>query len=181
MPFVDVPYTMDTTTTVGATYNPSQYGKPTTVSATVASASPGGPVPTGSVQFTVDGAPYGSPVTLDAAGVAALPAISTLGIGTHTIATDYSGDATWLPSSGSGTHTIKKRLATAAAVTCTPNPSIYGGTVSCSATATPENASIGTAPATTTSAPSTSVTPTSPAPPARPASRRSGRPCPPAS
>ena len=145
VPFVDVPYTLDTTTTVGATYDPTPYGKPTTVAATVATATPGGPVPTGTVQFSVDGAAYGSPVTLDAAGVAALPAISTLGIGTHDIRADYSGDATWLPSSGSGTHTIKKRLATTSAVT-SAGPVLFGQPWSLTAAVNPENMSSGLQP-----------------------------------
>ena len=46
--------------------------------------------PTGTVQFTVDGSAFGSPVTL-ASGSATSGSISTLTEGTHTVTATYSG------------------------------------------------------------------------------------------
>ncbi len=66
-----------TTTTVTSSANPSTYRAPVTFTATVAAASPGGGTPTGQVQFSFDGTPVGSPVSLDANGVATLTTDST--------------------------------------------------------------------------------------------------------
>jgi hypothetical protein len=74
--------------TVGVTssLNPSVYGQAVSFTATVTGASP-----TGSVQFNIDGNPFGSPVTL-ASGSATSGTISTLSPGTHTVTAVYSGD-----------------------------------------------------------------------------------------
>ncbi len=61
-----------TTTTVTSSASPSSYRDPVTFTATVAAASPGGGTPTGQVQFSFDGNAVGSPVSLDANGVATL-------------------------------------------------------------------------------------------------------------
>ncbi len=65
------------------------------VSATVSS-STGVGTPTGTVQFTVDTVAYGSPLTLNASGFAAVNL--TLATGTHTICANYSGDTTFAVS-----------------------------------------------------------------------------------
>ena len=76
--------------------NPSGVGQPVSFSAFVTS---GAGTPTGSVQFKSDGANLGSPVALDAGGVATLTT-SSLTAGTHTITADYGGDANFASSSG---------------------------------------------------------------------------------
>jgi hypothetical protein len=82
-----------TTTTVSSSASPSSFGQPVTFTATVANATvPGGSTPTGSVQFKIDGAAYGSPVTLSK-GTAAITD-AALSAGSHTIA------ATFVPSTG---------------------------------------------------------------------------------
>ena len=147
VPFVDVPYTLDTVTTVVPTYNPTTVGMPVTFSATVTTATPGGPVPTGTVQWNVDGAPVGAPVALDAGGTATLGPIGNLGLGTHVIAAAYSGDTDWLPSNGTLDQVIKKRLGAGTEVTSDVNPSIWTHPVIFTATVTPENDSTGVTPA----------------------------------
>ncbi len=64
------------------------YGQTLTFTATVSAA---GSTPTGSVQFTLDGSAFGSPVMLDGTGHATSGAISTLAATGHTI------DATYTP------------------------------------------------------------------------------------
>jgi len=53
-----------TTTSIAQNYDPTQYGRPVTFTATVAPAVSSGVIPTGSVQFSLDGAPAGAPVLL---------------------------------------------------------------------------------------------------------------------
>jgi hypothetical protein len=90
-----------TTTAVSALANPSNIGQGTTFTATVA------PVPdAGSVQFTVDGLPLGSPVPVGTGGTATSPSIGSLLAGTHSVSAAYSGDARFQPSSGSLNQTV---------------------------------------------------------------------------
>ncbi len=137
-----------TATMLTADFDPTQYNQPVTFTATVTPdvAVPGGDVPaigtpTGNIQFSIDGSPAGSPVALDAAGKAVLGPISSLAIGTHTVTAAYSGEGYFEPSSASLNHAVKKRLATTTAVTSDINPSIYGQSVTYTATITPENLS----------------------------------------
>ena len=90
-----------TTTTVTSSANPSNYLQPVTFTAAVAAATPGSGTPTGQVQFSFDGTPVGSPVSLDANGNATLTtdatdALGLTGIGTsfptgHAISAQYLG------------------------------------------------------------------------------------------
>jgi large repetitive protein len=66
-----------TTTTVTSSASPSSYRAPVTFTANVAADSPGAGTPTGKVQFSFDGTTVGSPVSLDANGVATLTTDST--------------------------------------------------------------------------------------------------------
>jgi probable HAF family extracellular repeat protein len=85
-----------TATSLTSSLSPSGVGQNVTFTATVSS---GAGIPTGSVQFKVDGANFGSPVTLNASGVATLQT-SSLAAGAHTVAADYSGDSNFNVSSG---------------------------------------------------------------------------------
>jgi len=64
--------------------------------------------PTGTVQFKDNGGNLGSPITLNAGGVAQFTTTS-LSTGTHTITADYSGDGNFLTSTGtlSGGQVVK--------------------------------------------------------------------------
>jgi hypothetical protein len=84
---------VDTSTALTSSTNPSAYGQSLTFTATVTAAS-GPNVPTGTVQFSVDGTDLGTPVGLDANGVAVSPAVSTLLAGGHAVIAAYSGDDT---------------------------------------------------------------------------------------
>src|ERR1019366_44782 len=87
------------TTTVTSSQNPSTFGEPVTLTATVAPAGP--PAPTGTVNFTSNGVaisgctavPLGSSLT-------AVCMTSTLAVGTDAIVATYSGDMNYSGSSG---------------------------------------------------------------------------------
>jgi len=67
-------------------------GTPVTFSASVTSGS--GAQPTGTVQFKVDGANFGSPVTLSGTGTAST-SVTGLTTTTHTLSVTYSGDSNY--------------------------------------------------------------------------------------
>lgn len=79
-----------TQVTLSADKDPTASGEKVTFSATVAEAvSRGQGVPSGTVQFKVDGQNEGAPVTLDATGKAAWDT-STLSVGEHKIVAEYA-------------------------------------------------------------------------------------------
>ncbi len=80
-----------TTTGVTSSANPSPTGSNVTFTATVSVLPPGGGTVGGTVQFVVDGAPFGAPATLSG-GVASLDS-SALAHGSHTVAAEYTGDS----------------------------------------------------------------------------------------
>jgi hypothetical protein len=76
------------------------YGQSLAITATVAPAKSGLPTPSGTVQFLIDGANFGSPLKL-VKGVATSQATSALSATQHTISVSYSGDADFVPSTTS--------------------------------------------------------------------------------
>ena len=89
---------------VGSTLPNSTYGQSVSFTVTV---SGGGPTPTGTVQFLVDGTDFGSAVTL-AGGSATSPSTTLLGAGNHTIQADYSGDSNYSASTGTYTQVVNQ-------------------------------------------------------------------------
>ncbi len=67
-------------------------GEAVKYSVTVGHTMPTQGTPTGTVQFYVDGAPSGGPVTLDAGGKATTAAAVKLAAGSHALTVQYSGD-----------------------------------------------------------------------------------------
>ncbi len=129
----------NTATALVADFDPTQYGHPVTFTATVSPEDSGAGTPTGSVQFSLDGAPAGAPVAL--AGGVATWMTSTLAIGTHTVSAAYIPDTSaWAAStSASINHSVKKRLATTTAVT-SAGPVGFSAPWALTATVSPENA-----------------------------------------
>jgi hypothetical protein len=81
--------TYATKASLGSSVTPAAYGRTVTFGATVSDVtSPGGPTPTGSVQFQINGANFGKPVPLSTKGTATV-AERTLGVGTYTINAVY--------------------------------------------------------------------------------------------
>ncbi|MGV8977832.1 MAG: Ig-like domain repeat protein [Cellulomonas sp.] len=90
-----------TRTTVATSGSPVPVGSAVVLTATVSTRAPGTGIPTGTVQFTIDGILTGAPIALNAAGQAAV-VTSTLTAGRHTVSAAYSGDMSRSPSSGAG-------------------------------------------------------------------------------
>jgi hypothetical protein len=78
-----------TTTTVSSNATPAVLGQPVAFTATVANTGPGAQIPTGTVQFQIDGANLGTPLAL-VGGSVTCTAISSLTAGTHTITAVYA-------------------------------------------------------------------------------------------
>lgn len=74
--------------------NGSSFKSGTAVTFSVSVTSSSGPQPTGTVQFKVDGANYGSPVTLSSTGTAST-SVTGLTTTTHTLSATYSGNANY--------------------------------------------------------------------------------------
>jgi trimeric autotransporter adhesin len=150
---------MSTSTTVVGSPNPSAYLQSVVFTATVASARGTG-VPTGTMQFMIDGTLVGSPVTLTN-GTAAYTT-STLAVGSHNVVATYTPatsdgfagsngstsqvvinnlDFTLTLTSG-GNQTVIPGNAASYALQVAPTYSIYPGTVTFSATGLPTGATI---------------------------------------
>ncbi len=82
-------------TLISSDHNPAAAGQLVTFTATVTG---GGGVPGGTVQFSLDGLPFGSPVALDL-GIASL-GIPNLDIGIHALSAVYSGNAKFIAGEG---------------------------------------------------------------------------------
>src|SRR5207245_9394403 len=109
-----------TTTGLQSAPNPSVFGQGFDITATVTSLVEG--TITGTVQFAIDGANRGSPVTVSA-GSAALSGISDLAVGTHTVTATYTGNSAYAVSTGTvaGGQTVTT-AGTATALGSSPNP-----------------------------------------------------------
>lgn len=118
----------NTNTTATSSVNPSVFGQSLTFTATVSAVAPGAGTPTGVVQFLDGGSPIGSGTL--SGGVATF-ATSALAVGSHTITTSYGGDTDFNGSTGSltGNPQIVNKANTATAVTSSVNPSVFGQSV----------------------------------------------------
>jgi len=115
-----------TTTSVVSTPDPSALGQNVAITATVTPVAPATGTPTGSVTFVVTG-PGGGTFTQPLSGNQATINLNTLGAGSHAITAIYSGDANFLPSTGSDTQTVNPGpAATTTTVSDVPDPSVFG-------------------------------------------------------
>ncbi len=87
-----------TVTTVAPDLGTTVFGQSVTFVASVAAAAPGAGTPGGTVQFSVDGSPLGSPVTL--VGGSASLSVASLAVGDHSVGATYGGDASFVTSEG---------------------------------------------------------------------------------
>ncbi len=128
---------------VSSSADPSVFGQPVTVTATVTAAA-GQPVPAGTVQFAVDGQDLGSPVTLSGGSVTSDPTAS-LAVGHHAVTATYTPADGSAPSSGTLTPDQNiQQGATTTTLTSSPNPSQPGQTVTYTATVAPASPAAGT-------------------------------------
>jgi hypothetical protein len=135
-----------TTTTIATTLSSSltiqtAYGQPVTFYAVVSPTAPGGGTPTGTVTFLLDTNQFLPPVTL-VNGVAVFTT-NTLTPGVHYMAAIYNGDSNYAGSYTPASPTllwVKLTVTQAFApvtVTATPTASVYGQTVTITATVSP--------------------------------------------
>lgn len=103
-----------TTTTLTSSQNPSNLGQPVTFTATVTGA---GGLPTGTVKFLAGGVQVGV-VPLNASGIVTFTT-SGLGVGSHEIEAEYSGDAAFGPSTSNAVTQVVNALGTIALVVTT--------------------------------------------------------------
>jgi uncharacterized repeat protein (TIGR01451 family) len=83
-----------TLTMLSSSGNPSAFGQPLSLIATVTPPPDGG-----TVTFTADGVPLGAPIAVETlTGTALSSGISSLAAGSHAVVAGYSGDANYLPS-----------------------------------------------------------------------------------
>jgi len=122
----------NTTTALSSSQNPSSFGQSVTFTATVNATAPGAGTLTGTVQFKVDGVNLGTPVTLTG-GSATSPATTTLAVGTRVITADYSGDTGFNTSTGTMNQGVGAN-ASATVIASSSNPSVFGQSVSFTAT-----------------------------------------------
>ena len=95
-----------------------------TVSSFAATAS--GVVPTGTIQFSVDGNPVGDLVTLDGTATAVSAPISTLSTGSHTVTALFSGDVNYTTATSGDLSLNVGQASTSTTVTPSVNPSVFG-------------------------------------------------------
>lgn len=120
-----------TTTSVVTSVSPSVYGQAVTFIATVTQAS-GSTIPSGTVTFTNGATTLGSG-TLDSSGKASI-SLSSLAVGgPYTITASYVASGSFTASSGTINQTVNKATTTST-VSATPNPSVYGQSVTFTAT-----------------------------------------------
>src|SRR5256712_184716 len=128
-----------TSTTLNSTPNPSVFGQAVTLTATVTPVPAAPVVPTGSVTFR-DGATALATVTL-ANGSASLN-VSTLTVGSHSLTAVYNGSPNFAGST-SPTVTQVVNSPTTTSLSATPNPSVFGQTVTLTATVSPVPPAVG--------------------------------------
>ncbi len=125
-----------TSTVLTSSANPAQSGQSVRFTATVGPVAPGAGSPTGTVQFTINGAKLGNPVALND-GVAQSNAFSSLSPGSYRVEAAYNGDARFVASSGvldQGTGQGVVKGATAMSLASDDDTSAHGQTVTFTAT-----------------------------------------------
>jgi len=127
--------TIDTATALTSSLNPSAYGDQVTFTATVSPSSGA----TGTVTFMDGGSTVLGSSTLNASGVATL-STSSLGVGTHSITAQYSGDGNHNGSTSPALSQTVNRASTRTTLTSDSNPSKAGRTVTFTATVSPSAA-----------------------------------------
>ncbi|MFF1956029.1 Ig-like domain-containing protein, partial [Streptomyces sp. NPDC058220] len=129
----------NTSTAVTASPDPSVFGQPKTLTATVTPVAPGAGTPTGTVTFFLGGIPQ-PPVPL--VGGAATLTTSTQPAGTRSVRATYNGDGNFTGSTSPTINTTVTKANTSTLLTSAPDPSVFGQakTLTATVTATPPGA-----------------------------------------
>ena len=132
------------TTAVSSSGNPAKAGQPVTFTATVGVVGASKRVPTGTVQFVVDGTPFGAPAALTSGAATSTPT-ADLRADTHKVTARYQGSTDLKPSDGTLSPDQKvDKASVAVALDSAPNPSLEGQTIVFTATATAQAPGAGT-------------------------------------
>src|SRR6266516_3324899 len=121
----------NTTTGVVSSLNPSTFGQSVTFTATVAVVAPGAVSPSGTVTF-LDGATTLGTGTLS--GGTATFTTSTLAAGSHSITASYGGDGNFNTSTSAVLTQTVNKANTTTTVASSANPSVFGQSVTFTAT-----------------------------------------------
>jgi hypothetical protein len=132
-----------TSASVTSATSPSVFGQSVTFTATVTPSAPGAGTPTGTVSF-FDGTTSLGTGTLDASGVATSPPTAGLSVGDHAITAVYDGDTDFTASTSAAFTQTVNQGATSTSVTGAPGPSVFGQSVTFTATVTPSAPGAGT-------------------------------------
>ncbi len=125
----------DTALALASSLNPSVYGQPVTLAATVSAVASDSGTPVGTVTFYDDGSLIGT-ATLSEAGVAALTT-SALPADSHTITASYAGDGSFNGCAGSlPDPQVVDKVDTTQTLVSSANPSVYGQPITFTATIT---------------------------------------------
>jgi hypothetical protein len=131
-----------TTTRLISSLNPSVRGQAVTFTAMVAAVAPGGGTPSGTVIYK-DGNTTLGITTLNDYGTATFTT-STLSVGNHSITAVYGGNANYKASTSAKLTQRVKAASTARTLTASPNPWVYGQSVSLTPTVTAASPGAGT-------------------------------------
>lgn len=127
-------------TALVSSVNPTTFGQTITFTTTV-SGQTGTAVPTGSVTL-LDGATSLGTTTLDGQGRASFN-ISSLAVGSHSIVSTYAGDSNFSASASSSQSQVVNKANSATTLGTSPNPSVFGQTITVTATVTPSGGGSG--------------------------------------
>ena len=117
------------TAAITSSASPSVLNQSVSFTVTVSTAAPGSGTPTGTVQFSIDGSKFGSAVAL-AGGSATSGSISRLKLGNHTVTASYSGDGNFTASTAPSFTQVVSKDNTTTKLVVTVNPSVYGQSIS---------------------------------------------------
>jgi hypothetical protein len=122
----------DTSVGLTAAPDPSVFGEPATITATVSAVDPGAGTPTGTVNF-FDGATLLGTAVVDGSGVATFTT-SALGVGSHPLTGVYSGDLDFNESTSPADTKTVVNADTTVTLTAAPDPSVFGQAATLTAT-----------------------------------------------
>ena len=129
-PFTQIVQLDVSSVTVNASPNPSVFGQPVVVSATVSATSPGSGTPTGTVTFLDGLTSLGNANLVNGQASFTLSSLTT---GLHSLMATYGGDGSFSQNSGVAGQTVQK-ASTSTSLTSSANPSIINQTVTFTAT-----------------------------------------------
>ncbi|WP_210420322.1 Ig-like domain repeat protein [Aquisphaera giovannonii] len=122
-----------TTTALTSSASPSAFGQSVTFTATVGAVAPGAGTPTGTVTF-MDGSTTLGTGTLNSTGVTTFTTTAALTVASHSIKAVYGGDVNFTTSTSATLSQRVNKAATTTVVVSSLSPSVFGQSVTFTAT-----------------------------------------------